>query len=324
MYHAIFCSDCFEEDDFADGLDMDALAGMLEEGQGVDSSTITVLPVDSSGTMGATAPADMSAAALGLELSSDEEDKIVCQNPKSAFGAAFGGALAKLTTKTHQDQITLSLGSPAPIEIKRISPSEDSIDPLEQELRSMEQKMAKIKSELAKKKFNQKNPVGTSRKCSKLTYCTEGRESTKVLTSEEKAQLLKRLKENKSSIVHSGETDSEDDEDNRNPLETKYNSYGHAVKKMLASNESSLYNNKYKSTSCDTSGKNQNLSGTNISLLKSLADKKAAVLNRLHQSPTGSWQGVQGSLMGLRDGAAVMTPAEQAAVKDPFSGIFIV
>ena len=256
---------------------MDTLASMLGDVEENNDGKVT----------------EPSATELGLDLSDEEAAQETAIQPstketkQSAFSAAFSGLQSKLP----------------PEEISSSSTSVENIDPLEMELRKMEERMNKIKSELARKKNLDTSSSDSTKKFTKLTNPTQGpKETSRVLTSEEKSKLLQRLK--KSSEVHGGDTDSEDEEDNRNPFETQYNSYGRSLRKTLEKN---------------------NDNRTSSALQESLTAKKEQVLNKLKAPEAAGWKETNGSLVAVKNGAmAARTPAQANALREPNSGIYIV
>lgn len=308
-------------DPFGDELDLNILAGMM-----ADDANEQPMKVPDTNTLTAPVTTITNAAALGLDMSDDEDSNSApCSTSKpkeTVFSAAFGAAFSDLKRKAQKDKALNSFGSPMPKE--KTPPRVEVIDPLEKELREMEERMNKIKSELAKKKkLDMIKPDGTARRFTKLTNHTEVREKTKLLNTEEKQKLLQRLRDNKNSVVHGGETDSEDDEDNMNPFESNYNSYGKAIKKNLANtNTNNFYSSRNKFAD-ESVNKSTSAASSCSGSVESLALKRQAVLSKIQQSPQ-SWQGVKGSLVGLKEGAAPMSLEERNAVRDTYSGIYVV
>ena len=107
----------------------------------------------------------------------------------------------------------------------------NQVDPLEVELRQMEEKMNLLKQQLAKKKNIPETEQSNFTKY--VPVVKQPTETTRILSSSEGNSFLKKL-EDKKSAIHSGDTDSEDEEDNRNPMETTYCSGGRDIRKRLA------------------------------------------------------------------------------------------
>lgn len=82
---------------------------------------------------------------------------------------------------------------------------------------------------------------------------------TKVLTSKKKnvsksESPINHSSVNKDSVVHSGDTDSSDDEDKKNIFERKYDDYGSNIKKIIASKENNKsFSESYKGKSAESS-----------------------------------------------------------------------
>uniref|UniRef100_A0A2P2IFS2 Protein MCM10 homolog n=1 Tax=Hirondellea gigas TaxID=1518452 RepID=A0A2P2IFS2_9CRUS len=317
-------TDEFEED----GLDVEMLAGMLEDDiSEADQYSDGTKKRDKQNTQSTSA--DVSAASLGLELS-DDEDNSICATTGKQKKSLFSASFSNLKTT---DIVPKNKNAVKDFKRKSVSApktgSTEELDPLEQELRSMEKRMNKIKEELLKKKkLDLIKPDGTERRFTKLTNHTAVRETTKLLTAEEKQRLLQRLRDSKSSVVHAGDTDSEDDEDNRNPFEQQYNSYGKTLKKSLgATNNSYSSRNKFTSGGVSENKASEgSCSGMSSSaaaeLAASLAQKRQDVLDKIKSGQ--GWQGASGSIASLKSGVTPQTEAERNAIRDPYSGIFIV
>ncbi|KAB7497153.1 Protein MCM10-like protein, partial [Armadillidium nasatum] len=110
---------------------------------------------------------------------------------------------------------------------------ENIVDPLEKELLQMEQRMKKLKAEIMKKKNIKNDKPSFTKLSSVIDPNSQQSESVRYLNEEEKLNLISNLNAKKSEI-HKGDTDSEDDEDNRNPFEAQMSSYGKEIKKRIA------------------------------------------------------------------------------------------
>ena len=271
-------------EDFNDEEDLDTLLSHLEDD---DDTSTTELPTNADKIDKNTA-ANTSAVSLGLELSDDDNDQsndFANALAKSDFAKAFAGlgSAKKCSTSTSQGSST-SHKKDTPI-----------IDPLELEIRNMEEKMNKLKQELAKKKnIDLDSPSGSGRKFTKLTCDTSSvsKVTSRTLGPEEKKQLLQRIEKKKnSSLIHKGDTDSEDDEDNRNPFETTYSSFGKQVKKSLNKSppSSTSYSSRNKFT--DTIAPHSIYVNNNSPDINVLIEKKKAALEKIR---TGAgWNGTK-------------------------------
>ena len=265
--------------------ELDALALMLEEEGNGSNSTSQSQPAD--GTESFTA------SELGLCMSDDESDaKATSSKKTSKFSSAFAGS--KFSRQGEKPQS---------------SPNE-SIDPLEMELRQMEERMKKIKQELSqKKKLNHDPGAESSRSFTKLTHIPqEAKHSMRTLTAEEEAKVYEKY--GKKSLLHKGDTDSEDEEDERNPFEQKYNSFGREIKKRIAHEA----NEKRQASSSPYS-----------------ENKRAEVLNRIKTACKSSpsqktgWKGTDGSLVSLKHTEVRrIEPEDKNVMVDFYSGIRIV
>ncbi|KAF2360021.1 Zinc finger Mcm10/DnaG-type [Trinorchestia longiramus] len=303
-------------DDFDEELDLDTLAELLdaeeEEGAtGATSSCASTVSEETASVKSTVKSAPICAGSLGLELSDDEQDateKPSTKKSSSAFCEAF-------SSQTLPEKTTA-----------------EPIDPLEQELCKMEARMAAIRAELSKKKkLDLGSTSGVSRKFTKLTLPVGVRETERNLSNIEAKQVLQNVKEQKNSIVHGGETDSEDDEDNRNPFESRYNSYGRSLKKNLEKTDSDQHSRKFTGNVTNVSPSVSNTSGhmpsrststDTFSTLKSLALKRQEVVKKIKDGQ--SWQGANGSLVPVGGSMGQLTPAEKNAIRCPYSGIFVV
>ncbi|XP_018009087.1 protein MCM10 homolog isoform X2 [Hyalella azteca] len=311
-------------EDFDDELDMDTLAELLDaddpEIDGAITTGGTACQKNSQSFLESiSAEAAISSSALGLDMSDDDNDE-------SQEGASDQMMLSKSASS-----------SASGIDNESAPPSKnvalESVDPLERELRQMEAKMAALKAELAKKKkLNVTSSDGCSRIFTKLTIPTVSKETQRKLSMEEHANLLKSLKEQKNrSLLHGGDTDSEDDEDNKNPFESRYNSYGHALLKNLKSanngQSSSSLNGRTNLNPGSSAGKDggashQVLKSDNFEVLKALAAKRQQVVKKIKNDQ--NWQEASGSLVPAGGSLTKMTPAEKNAVRCAYSGIFVV
>lgn len=259
--------------------DLDALAGLLDDDDDVGtpgaSGTSATQPSASDDS-----PKNTSMVELGLVMSDDEDEaKVPPKNVKSSFGAAFSGSkFSKGGTDT--------------------SKKNEQFDPLEAELQQMEERMNLLREQLAKKKkFDHKGEDSGSRRFTKLTNVIQERSQVvRALSDKEQAKLYEGLK--RKSELHGGDTDSEDEDDNRNPFEQHLNTYGRDIKKRIAhaTNERPL----------DT--------------------KKQDILNKMKSPPAKNpgWKELSGSLVSLKSGGTPVPECEKNVSVDRFSGIRIV
>lgn len=229
------------------------------------------------------------AADLGLTLS-DEDEEPSSSSQNSSFSSAF--ANSRFSRKGECSQ-------------KSSGETTTEVDPLEMELRQMEERMKLLKEQLLKKKrLSQGGEAESSKRFTKLTnISTESKSTVRTLTEKEESDFYEKY--GKKSISHQGDTDSEDEEDKRNPLEQKYNSFGREIKKRIAH---------------EASEKQQN----NNSLQK----RREEVLSRVKvaSTPQGpGWKGVDGSLVNLKQAGAskVVPEVEKNVTVDFYSGIRI-
>ena len=258
----------------------------------------------------------VTSTSLGLDMSDEELESTA---PKSSFAEAFGSIKRK--TSTCNKSTTVSERDDTHSLHTNRSNADDDIDPLEKELRSMEDRMHKIRAELAKKKNLSSSE---SKGFTKLTNTPAPgiREKSKILTHEEKQKVLERLRESKKSIVHGGDTDSEDDEDNRNPFEPSYSSYGKAIKKLTSESTNAAYSSRNKFTDYSSPSIQQRTASSEKSF-QNLANKKQQVLDKL-KSPN-AWKNVNGSLVNLTQvNSHQAGPSTTNAVREPYSGIYVV
>lgn len=191
------CNDAEMAD--ADDLDLDTLVMMLD-------GEVTEEPE----CQAPTNPDPSIAQELGLVLSDEEEEEASSQPPAS--NGSFSSFSAAFSKPKENDA--------------------EVLDPLESELREMEARVKLLQESLAKKKRLEGK---STPRFTKLTTTTAGKEkktTSRVLSAREEAKLHERLK--KGSELHSGETDSEDEEDKRNPMEQRYNTDGRDIKRRIA------------------------------------------------------------------------------------------
>lgn len=258
-----------------DDVDLETLAAMLDE-DGMSEPEENAV----SGPSGS-APSTLSE--LGLVLSDEEEDHPApsSSTPTSAFGIAFS-----------QSKFSKSLP------VKEQNGTTPAIDPLESELREMEARVKLLRENLAKKKKLESCDSSTF---TKLTTTSDQmrRTNSRTLSATEELDLRKSLK--RKSELHSGDTDSEDEEDNRNPMEQRYNSNGRDIKRRIA-HESKVQ-------------RNGRLEKPRPSKSKSAADRPG-------------WKAGEGALVsigrsGARKAAASSQHTEDNVTLDAYSGIRI-
>lgn len=137
---------------------------------------------------------------------------------------------------SHEDIRNLNQFSPHASNAKVNNKESNNADSLEEELSLMEEKMKKLREEISKKKnlkMNDKS-VGFTKPSAVITPSHRGSEGmARELNEEEREKLFTNLANNRSEI-HSGDTDSEDEEDKRAPLEANLSSYGHFIRKRIA------------------------------------------------------------------------------------------
>lgn len=257
--------------------DLDALAGLLDDDGDLPGTSNTSMTQPSAS---ADSPKNTSMAELGLVMSDDEDEaKAPPQKSKSGFGAAFSGS-------------KFSKGGTASSEKAKDS------DPLEAELRQMEERMNLLREQLAKKKkFDHKGEDSGTRRFTKLTNVTQERSQVvRTLSDKEEAKLYQGLK--RKSLLHGGETDSEDEDDNRNPFEQQLNDYGREIKKRIA----------------------------HASDERPPDTRKQEVLNKMKSPPAKNpgWKDLSGSLVSLKSGGTPTPEFEKNVSVDRFSGIRIV
>lgn len=257
--------------------DLDALAGLLDDDGDLPGTSNTSMTEPSAS---ADSPKNTSMAELGLVMSDDEDEaKAPPQKSKSGFGAAFSGS-------------KFSKGGTASSEKAK------DFDPLEAELKQMEERMNLLREQLAKKKkFDHKGEDSSTRRFTKLTNVTQERSQVvRTLSDKEEAKLYQGLK--RKSLLHGGETDSEDEDDNRNPFEQQLNDYGREIKKRIA----------------------------HASDERPPDTRKQEVLNKMKSPPAKNpgWKDLSGSLVSLKSGGTPTPEFEKNVSVDRFSGIRIV
>ena len=218
---------------------------------------------------------------LGLVLSDNEDD--FKKSSKSLLSSAFSSSKYESTSE------------------------EVNIDPLEKELQDMEARMKLLKDQLAKKKrFSQDECY--SKKFTKLTNVVNDAScKTRSLDYNEKKMLMKKL--NEKSEIHSGDTDSEDDEDNRNPFESRYSSLGKELKRIAHSKENS-----------SSSSKNHIIHQPKT---REIQDKLKMKGDPTASSPScKSWKELKGSLVSIKSGGIEDTDKNVSI--DQYSGIRII
>ncbi|KAK8388115.1 hypothetical protein O3P69_020181 [Scylla paramamosain] len=259
-----------------DDIDLDTLAAMLDE-DGVSE------PEDKA-VSGPSGSEPSTLSELGLVLSDEEEDHPApsCTTPVSAFSIAFS-----------QSKFSKALPE------KMQSDTTPPIDPLESELREMEARVKLLRENLAKKKKLDSHDSNTFTKLT-TTSDESRRTNSRTLSATEELELHKRLK--RKSELHSGDTDSEDEEDNRNPMEQRYNSHGRDIKHRIA-HESKVQRN--------------------VRMEKPLPSKSGSAVDR------PGWKDGEGALVsigrsGNRGGAASSQHTDENVTLDAYSGIRII
>ncbi|XP_076035171.1 minichromosome maintenance 10 homolog isoform X2 [Oratosquilla oratoria] len=224
---------------------------------------------------------NISCSELGLEMSDDEceetsKSKPAKKSKMSAFGNAFVGS--KFATASQ----------------------ESDVDPLEAEIQKMEARMSELKNKLADKKRLSLDSNDSKRRFTKLTNVQEtSKRRSRQLSVNEKANLLKSIHDKKSEL-HAGDTDSEDDEDKRNPFEPHLTDFGRHIKKRIAHDPSAM--------------------------APSAVPKPKELVDRLKGAGTSKagWKDTSGSLVGLRGAAEAVSAQDKNVSVDSFSGIRII
>lgn len=281
------CSDAEMGD--ADDLDLDTLVMMLD-------GEVTEEPE----CQASTNPDPSIAEELGLVLSDEEEEEAASQPPTSSSSfSSFSAAFSK--TKPSNKQT-------------KENNDAEVVDPLESELREMEARVKLLQESLAKKKRLQGK---TATRFTKLTTTsgTEKKTTSRVLSAREEAKLHKRLK--RGSELHSGETDSEDEEDNRNPMEQRYNTDGQDIKRRIA--------HESQSKRIDRVGQDINRRIAQESQSKKIERvDKAPTINGSATEKTG-WKTTDRALVNLaRAGSTSSQDTDKNVTLDAYSGIRIV
>ena len=217
-------------------------------------------------------------AELGLVLSDDEEQPSTSSTSTPSFSAAFSQSKF---SKNQQE--------------KKKNNAAETVDPLESELREMEARVKLLQETLSKKKRLESSQ---SHNFTKLTTTSnQGRKTnSRTLSASEESKLRRRLA--RKSELHSGETDSEDEEDNRNPMEQQYNPNGRDMKHRIA---------------------HQSNSNRNERLERELAVKKPSPVVKQ------GWKAQEGALVSIgRKGAATSSQnTDDNVTLDSYSGIRI-
>ena len=205
------------------------------------------------------------------------------------------------TNETTYDENINTLGLDISDNEENESKNGQEIDPLEKELQEMEKRMALLKNQLSKKKKLDADPSqSSSKRFTKLTNINEKSTSQiRSLSSKDKESLLHEIKKKKSEI-HTGETDSEDDEDNRNPFEPRYSSSGKELKKRIA-----------------------HQSSPNQPKTRTIQDNLKVMGNGTESSShsSRSWKELKGSLVSLKKGG--VEDDDKNVSVDQYSGIRI-
>lgn len=250
-----------------DDIDMDTLAFMLDE-EGISEPEDEAADGSEPSTL----------AELGLVLSDDEEHQpSPLSKPASTFSAAFSQSKV---SKTHPG--------------KELNDATETVDPLESELREMEARVKLLQETLAKKK---KLELKHSSKFTKLTITPDQPRKTnsRTLSITEESDLRKHL--GRKSELHSGDTDSEDEEDNRNPMEQRYNTLGRDIKRRIAHESRGQRNERTE---------------------KVLTNKKGSTVERQ------GWKTTEGALVNIgKSGATSSQDTDKNVTLDAYSGIRI-
>ncbi|XP_071544042.1 protein MCM10 homolog [Panulirus ornatus] len=278
--------DCEEE------YDLDSLTALLDEDwtatenhttEGDLNTLTTMLEDDSKDVMKEESVSaevtDASIAELGLVLSDDEDQPTASDTAESEFDAVLSGF-------TGLDNI----------QKKNVKSDTEVDDPLEAELQLMEERMKHLREQLSKKKKLNSEDKSASKKFTKLTSVThEPKRTVRTLSAQEESKLYNNL--NKKTELHAGDTDSEDEEDNRNPFEQRYNSCGREIKKRISSE----------------SGQPRN-------------DRKDEILARVKEKSQQSsgWKKTDGSLVSLKGTTTSLTDCDKNVTVDQYSGIRII
>ncbi|KAK7078393.1 minichromosome maintenance-related protein [Halocaridina rubra] len=228
---------------------------------------------------------------LGLLMSDDEKEESQPSTSRkvSSFSKAFSGS--KFSRNGNNQSVSDN------------GKSQIDIDPLEEELRLMEERMKSLKDQLAKKKRLGSKEGETSRQnFTKLTNVAhQSKRTIRTLSGNEEVKFYETYGKEKSHI-HTGDTDSEDEEDYRNPFDQKYNSYGREIKKRIA---------------------HEATEKSNIS-----HNKKDEIISRVKGASTQNpgWKGVDGSLVALKHNGNIAQTLEndKNAVTDFFSGVRLI
>ncbi|KAG0729063.1 Protein MCM10 [Chionoecetes opilio] len=159
----------------------------------------------------------------------------------------------------------------------------------------MEARVKELQERLSKKKRLDPNH---SHKFTKLTSTPEQarKVNSRTLSATEEAKLHKKLRQK--SELRTGDTDSEDDEDKRNPMEQTYNACGREIKQRIA-HESKT-------------GPRERIE------VIPMAKKTSGV-----EKP--GWKGTEGALVNIgRAGASTSQEQDKNVTLDAYSGIRII
>lgn len=260
-------------------------------------------PAPSSSTLpshSSTSPASTpTAAELGLVLSDDEDQCTVSTTTSTTKKSKFGEAFA---------QSKFSNGLP-PEKKGTSQDSTQSCDPLEAELQEMEERVKRLKQQLSNKRKFDGEEGSSSKRFSKLTnVIPQGvttSQTTRTLSSEETSQLYSKLKKN--SALHGGDTDSEDEEDNRNPMEQQYSDFGRDIKRRIAHESSQADDRDRERVLARVKRKEQLQTG-----------------GKVKEPQSQGWKGTSGSLVALKNGGSALPDTDKNVSTDFYSGIRIV
>ncbi|KAK3876327.1 hypothetical protein Pcinc_018867 [Petrolisthes cinctipes] len=296
--------------------DLDTLIDMIDgdfedDGQECTPSSATIpspVPTSSTLPLHSTSPSTLpshsstshsstpTAAELGLVLSDDEDQPTVStsSSKKSKFGEAFS-----------QSKFSKKL----PTESSTSQDYPENYDPLETELQEMEKRVKTLKQQLSKKRKFDGEESSSSKRFSKLTNVIsqgEKTQTTRTLSTEETTRLYSKLKRN--SLLHRGDTDSEDEEDNRNPMEQQYNDCGRDMKRRIAHESSQTEDRERERVLARVKRKEQLQTGGGKS----------------GEPQSQGWKSTSGSLVALKNGGSALPDTDKNVATDFYSGIRIV
>lgn len=247
------------------------------EWEDIDSDILSMMldeePIEKPDCKASTSSSPSTAHELGLVLSDEEEEETEHQPLESNHSfSSFSDAFSQ----------------------SKLSKGNGDVDAAVIEIQKMEAKLKQLKESYAK----QKRLGGKSfTKYADVTSASgkERKATSRILSAKEESELRERLKQG--SELHSGETDSEDDEDKRNPLEQRYNTHGQDIKRRIA---------------------HASKSQTNKRAENGHANKKSTM-----EKP--GWKETDGALVNLgQSGRTSTQELDQNVTLDVYSGIKIV